>query len=104
VQRLVLRKFARGEAAGQIEGAELERGCPVQPIDVTREHWAKLAGLRGNSKVYRTPPPRGGEGDAAGKCQRPPPCQAVWKITETFAEKNPRLEQVGCIGADSLSP
>src|SRR5215475_3924482 len=104
VQWLVLRKFARCEAAGQIERAELDRESPVQYVHIAREHWAKLAGLRINSEVYRTPRRRVVERDRASNAERPQPTQSVRKVAETFAEKNSSLEQVWCIGADTLSP
>ena len=78
--------------------------CRIMAKHITPEHRAKLAGLRINSEVYRTSRHRMVERDRAGNGERPQPCQPVRKITETFAEKNPRLEQVGCIGADALSP
>src|SRR5262249_2754845 len=87
-----------------MERAEFKRECPVQYVHIAREHWAKLAGLRINSEVYRTPRHRVVESDRASNTKRPQPCQPVRKITETFAEKNPRLEEVECIGADTLSP
>ena len=92
VQRLVLRKFARCKAAGQIECAELERESPVQYVHVAREHWAKLAGLRINSEVYRTPRCRVVERDRAGNAERPQPCELIRKIAETFAEKKSQAE------------
>ena len=76
----------------------------MQYVHIAREHWAELACLRLNSEIYRTSRHRMFERNRAGNAERPQPCQCVRKITETFTEKNPCLEQVGSIGADTLSP
>jgi hypothetical protein len=44
------------------------------------------------------------EHNRASDAERPQPRQPVWEIAESFAEKNSGLEQVGRIGAYSLSP
>ena len=59
---------------------------------------------RRDGPVRLTPRHRVVKRHRTSNAERPQPCQLVWKITETFAEKNPRLQRVGCIGADSLGP
>src|ERR1700730_3745140 len=101
IERLFLRRAAR-ESTGQIQRAEFDRKTPMQDVNVTGHHRAKLATDGIDAEICRDADGRMLKDNRAGNAKRPQPRKTVRQIAEAFAKKHPRLDRMGRVGIDTL--
>src|SRR5262249_35371874 len=87
-----------------MERAEFERKSPVQYVHIAREHWTKLAGLRINSKVYRTPRHRMVERDRARNAENRSHASPSGRSPKPLPKKIPGWSKSGALALIPWAP
>src|ERR1700738_4260545 len=101
IERLFLWWAAR-ESTGQIQRAEFDRKTPMQDVNVTGHHRAKLATDGIDAEICRDAAGRMLKDNGASNAKRPQPRKTVRQIAEAFAKKQPRLDRMGRVGVNTL--